>query len=75
MEKRIEKLDDFAGDANQRLARIETRVGGIDERLATSMATKADVSEAKFAVIVASISTMVALAAIVFAIARYFPAS
>lgn len=55
--------------------RIETRVDGVDQRLAASMATKGDVADAKFAVIVAAIATMIALAAIVFAIARYFPAS
>lgn len=43
MEKRIEKLEEFAADANERLVRIETRVDGIS----ANMATKADISSTK----------------------------
>lgn len=75
MEERIEKLEDYAADAKERLVRIEARVDSIDERLATNIMTKAHLAEAKLAVIGATISTMVALVGIVFAIARYFPST
>ena len=34
-EKRIDRLEDFADDVKQRLVRIETRLDGIDSRMAT----------------------------------------
>ncbi|CDG82950.1 hypothetical protein [Janthinobacterium agaricidamnosum] len=44
MEHRVEKLEELAVDAKQRLVRMETRLGGIDHRLDTTMASKADIA-------------------------------
>ena len=41
METRVAKLEEFAADTRDRLARIETRLDGIEAR----MATKADLAE------------------------------
>ena len=44
MEARVAKLEEFAAETRDRLARIESRLDGIDARMAM-MATKADLAE------------------------------
>lgn len=44
MEARVANLEEFAVETRNRLARIESRLDGIDERMAI-MATKADLAE------------------------------
>ena len=45
IEQRIDRLENFASETRERLARIETQIGEMNMRLATSMATKEDIAE------------------------------
>ncbi|EOZ5126496.1 MULTISPECIES: hypothetical protein [Pseudomonas] len=76
MEKRIETLEKLLPDMRERLARVETKLDGIEK----TMATKTDMAELKAAI--ASefgsqtkwfVGTAVVLAGIAFTAARFIP--
>jgi hypothetical protein len=59
MEARVAKLEEFAVETRDRLARIESRLDGIDER----MATKADLAQLSERMIKWIVGTAIAMSA------------
>ena len=74
METRIEKLEDFAPIAHERLVRIETRVDGISANMATKAdiaSMKADIAALETTLLKWFIGTSIALSGLAFAVARF----
>lgn len=67
MEKRVGELEKTMGDVRERLARIETKVDGIDKH----GANKADLKSLESMMIRWFVATAIALSAAAFAIARF----
>lgn len=58
MDKRVEKLEQFAQDTRDRLVRIESRIDNVDRNLSGHYATKADLTDAKNSIIMWVVSAI-----------------